>query len=331
MPLHIDLVTARLFVAVIEEASIARAAERENIAPSAISKRIGELEQRSGHALLRRHHRGVEATPAGAILLRRARGLMHEAALLEEELQSLVAGEQGHIRLGANEASLTGFLPGMLRGFMAENPHVRIDLSELLSEEVVRAVTENAADIGVFAETAPAGDLWVQTCSRDSLSAVVGRDHPLAGASDVTLADLLAHEIIGQVRHSSVGSILSRAAAALGRAPMIRLRVDGFDAVCRLAQEGLGVGIVTAHYAGMMAGALDLAVLAIREPWARRTHRVCVADPDRLAAAPRRLVAHLLGVPVSAIASGEGEVTKRQGAGVARQAKPAGTRHKATT
>jgi hypothetical protein len=56
-----------------------------------------------------------------------------------------------------------------------------------------------------------------------------------------------------------------------------------------------------------------------------------VTDPDRLAAAPRKLVAHLLGVPVSAIASRESGVTKRQAPGAARQAKPAGTRHKATT
>ncbi|MBR0641311.1 LysR substrate-binding domain-containing protein [Plastoroseomonas hellenica] len=312
MALHLDLVTARLFVAVIEEASIARAAERENIAASAISKRIGELEQRTGLALLRRHRRGVEATPAGAILLRRARGLMQEAALLEEELQSLVAGEQGHIRLCANEASLTGFLPAMLRGFSEAHSNVRIDLSEMLSEDVVRAVTENAADIGIFADTAPAGDLWVQPCYRDSLTAVVARGHPLARAAELRITELLDHEIIGQVRRSSVGSILARAASALGRAPMIRLRVDGFDAVCRLAQEGLGVGIVTTQYAAMMAGGLGLTALPIREGWAKRTHRLCLRDPDRLAAAPLRLAAHLLGIAPSAIASRENAVAKRQ-------------------
>ncbi len=87
MAFLLDIITARLFVSVLEEGSIAGAARCEAIAASAISKRISELEQRLGQVLLRRHAGGVEVTAAGAAVLRRARNLLHEAGQLEAELR----------------------------------------------------------------------------------------------------------------------------------------------------------------------------------------------------------------------------------------------------
>ena len=295
MALHLDLVTARLFVAIVEEASIARAAARENIAPSAISKRVTELEQRFGVTLLRRHPRGVEPTPAGAVLLRRARGLLHEAAQLEVELREFAAGERGHIRLFANETALNGFLPPLLASFMAAHPQVRIDVSEALSEDIVRAIEENAGDIGIFDSNVPSRDLWVRSCFVDRLVVVVPRGHPLAGLDAVALATLLDHDLIGQERRSAVGLLLQRGAAALGRAPRVRIRVDGFDSVCRLVAEGLGAGLVTSGCAAILADGMGLATIPLAEPWAAREHRLAVRDPDDLPPVARTLMRQLAG------------------------------------
>lgn len=295
MALHLDLVTARLFVAIVEEASITRAAARENIAPSAISKRVTELEQRYGVALLRRHHRGVEPTPAGAVLLRRARGLLHEAAQLEVELREFAAGQRGHIRLFANETAMVGFLPRPLGRFMAEFPQVRVDLVEALSEEIVRAVEENAGDIGVFDANVPSRDLWVRACHVDRLMVVVPRGHALADLATVPLAQLLDHDLVGQERRSAVGLLLQRGAAELGRAPRIRIRVDGFDAVCGLVAAGLGAGLVTSGCAALIADGLGLVPIPLAEPWAAREHRIAVRDPDDLPPVARALVRQLAG------------------------------------
>src|SRR5208282_6741310 len=117
LPFLLDITTARLFVSVVEEASIARAARRERIAASAVSKRISELEQRLGLTLLRRHASGVEITAAGTAVLRRARNLLHEAGQLEAELQQLGAGIHGHIRVAAGETTLVDYLPAVLSRF----------------------------------------------------------------------------------------------------------------------------------------------------------------------------------------------------------------------
>ncbi len=295
MAAHLDLVTARLFVAIVEEASITRAAARENIAPSAISKRVSELEQRFGVTLLRRHPRGVEPTPAGAVLLRRARGLLHEATQLEAELRPFATGEQGHIRLYANETTIIGFLPAMLGRFMAAHPEVRIDISEALSEDIVRAIEENAGDIGIFDSTVPGGDLAVRPCYTDHLVAVVPRGHPLAGNARVGLAELLDYDLIGQERRSAVGLLLQRGSAALGRAPRIRIRVDGFDAVCSLVQQGLGAGLVTARCSAMLAEPLGLVAVPLGEAWAAREHRLGIRRRDDLSPVARLLIRDLAG------------------------------------
>jgi DNA-binding transcriptional LysR family regulator len=293
MALHLDLVTARLFVAVVEEEGIARAAERENIAPSAVSKRISELEQRLGVALLRRHHRGVETTPAGAAFLRRARALLREAEHLERELREHALGEQGHIRLYTNESALVGLLPAVLRRFMAANAQVRIDLVEAMSEEVVRAVEENLADIGIYTGVAPTDGLVVRPCYRDSLVIVVPPGHPLAARASASLAELLEHDMVGPDRRSSLGVLVARGAADLGMTPRIRVRADGFDATCLLVQQGFGAGLVAAPFGSTFAIPIGLVAVPLREPWARREHWVCVRDIEQLSSVAMRLLGEL--------------------------------------
>jgi len=88
---HFDPVTLRLFVAVCEERNIARAAEREAIVASAISKRIGAIEQELGVALIRRGRRGIEPTAAGEALLRHARDVLGAMERMYAELSEFAA------------------------------------------------------------------------------------------------------------------------------------------------------------------------------------------------------------------------------------------------
>lgn len=289
-----DITTIRLFVSVVEEASIARAARRERIAASAISKRISEMEQRLGVELLRRHAAGVEMTAAGAAFLRRARRILQESGQMEVELRQLGEGVHGIVRVAAGETTLVDFLPGVLGRFLEANPGIRIELDERHHAEVVRAVQEQDADIGILpSDTLPEG-LWNRPCYRDQLLAVMRKDHPLAGYPGVTMAELLDHDIIGQDRRGALGALLRRQAEALGRSLRTRVSADGFDVVCRLAQEGLGIGIVAESSFRLFADELGLVSLPVLNAWARRQHRVCVRRPEALSAAARLLLECML-------------------------------------
>lgn len=294
MAFLLDITTARLFVAVAEEASIARAARRERIAASAISKRISELEHRFGLVLLRRHAAGVEVTTAGATVLRRARNLLQEAGQLEAELQLLGAGIEGHVRVAACETTLVDHLPVVLGRFLQTNPGIHIDLEERLHADVARAVLNQAADIGILLDEAMPATLWSRPCYRDQLVAVMRRDHPLAGYPGVTLAEILDHDVIGQDPRGGLRALLARQAAGLGRSMRVRVSADGYDVVCRLAQEGLGIGIVAESSFRLFGIGMDVISLPVLDSWARRQHRVCVRSLEALSPAARLLLDSLL-------------------------------------
>lgn len=294
MAFLLDITTARLFVSVAEEASIARAARREGIAASAISKRISELEQRLNIVLLRRHAGGVELTEAGAALLRRARRLLHEASELEADLRQLGKGVSGLVRIAATETTLVDFLPPLLARFLGDNPGIRVDLDERLHGDIPRVVREEAADIGILPAAQPPDGAWSRPCYRDQLVAVMRPDHPLAQYPGVTVAELLDYPVVGPSRRSAVGAELSRQAEALGRSVQARAVADGYDAVCRLAEEGLGIGLVTESSFRLFAKSLNLVSLPLLDAWARRQHRVCVRSPEALAPAARLLLERLL-------------------------------------
>ncbi|MBC7042311.1 LysR family transcriptional regulator, partial [Salmonella enterica subsp. enterica serovar Enteritidis] len=101
MTAKIDLLTLELFVAIAEEQSIAKAAEKKNIVASAVSRRISDVEDRFQVELLHRHSKGIEPTPAGFALLEHARIILGNLSRLESELTGYRQGKRGLIRVCA--------------------------------------------------------------------------------------------------------------------------------------------------------------------------------------------------------------------------------------
>src|ERR1700761_2463851 len=137
MTAKIDLVTLQLFVAIVEEQSIAKAAEKKNIAASAVSRRISDIEELFQVELLYRHSKGIEPTPAGFALLEHARIILGNLSQLETELMGYRQGMRGHIRLFANKSALLESLTQELTSFMASHPLVRIDIEECISPAII--------------------------------------------------------------------------------------------------------------------------------------------------------------------------------------------------
>jgi DNA-binding transcriptional LysR family regulator len=106
--LGLDFVTLRVFKAAVEERSLVSAAEREHLAPSAISRRISDFEARLGITLLRRHDRGVEPTAAGQLLMRHVEALFNIVDMTMADLESLSLGQTGSVKILANLSTISG-------------------------------------------------------------------------------------------------------------------------------------------------------------------------------------------------------------------------------
>jgi DNA-binding transcriptional LysR family regulator len=293
MKRHFDPATLRLFVATCEERNIARAAEREAIVPSAISKRIAALEEEIGTSLLKRGRRGIEPTPAGEVLLRRAREVLGTMERTHAELSEFAGGAHGSIRVLASLSALSEFLPDDVGSFLAIHRKVRVSLEERVSAEIVRGVREGSADFGVCWNAGELSGLESLDYRRDHLGVVVPSGHPLGRGNPIRFVDTLAYEHIEILTGSIVQATLRRAAALAGETLRYRIVVTSFDAACRNVAAGLGIAIVPCEIAAAHAKALGLKVVPLTDAWAERRFVICMRSREALSAAARLLVDHL--------------------------------------
>lgn len=297
---RLDLTTLQLFIAVYEEGTLTRAADREAIAVSAASKRLLELEQAVGSTLFQRTARGMTLTPAGETLLHHARLVMRGIENIGIELAGYASGVRGYVRMMANLSAIVEFLPEDLRAFLALNEQVKIDLEERPSAGVVEAVADSLVDLGICAGETDARGLHTTHYRHDELCVVMRQDHPLAGLERIAFADTLESDHVGLHSASSINARTHAAARACGKPLKLRIHVPGFDAVCRMVQAGMGVGVLPANVYGIMGRPLGLAAVMLSDEWAKRELVLVVRDEAGLSPVARALYDHLRTVEANA-------------------------------
>ncbi|MFT3820797.1 MAG: LysR family transcriptional regulator [Rubrivivax sp.] len=290
----LDPVSLQHFVAVCEEGNIARAAARESLVASALSKRIAALEAEMAVPLLTRRRRGVEPTPAGQALLARAREVLSGLDRLRVELSAYRQGAQGSVRVLASPSVLAESLPEDVAAFMDGHPGIRISLDERMSPEIVRSVREGSADLGVLWDRInDLSGLQVLPYRQDRLCVAMPPSHALARRPSLRYADTLDQPSINVSPGGQMDQLLRRQAALLGRLPSHRMQVSSLDAACRLVAAGLGLAVLPLEAATPHAGTGRLALVPLAEPWAVRRF-VLVARAEPLLSASARLLAERL-------------------------------------
>lgn len=292
-----DLVDLRLFCDVVEAGSITRGAERAALALAAASTRIRGMEQSLGTALLTRSRQGVTPTPAGLLLLKHARALLEQSARMQDELGVMAESGAAEVRVLANTNALTEFLPEALSSFLASHPQVSVDLEERLSDEIVGLVAEGAADVGIVAGTVDVGALETFAFRTDRFVVVTALDHPLAQNVSAAFAQVLDYDLVGLDRASSLQRFLAARAGREGRRLRLRVQLRSFDAVCRLVECGVGVGVVPETTAARAVCTMNLAIVALTDDWAARELKICVRSLNELRPIARQLVESLQNQP----------------------------------
>lgn len=291
--MHFDLPDLRLFIHIAESPSLTQGARKAFLSPAAASARIKALENQLGSRLLYRDSRGVELTPAGQRLLQHARLIMRQVDYLKSEFTEYGTDAAGHIRIFANTTAVTEFLPEVLAGFLAERPGVTVDLQERLSRDIVRGVLDGAADLGIIAGPVQAPGLQVLHFSTDRLVLAVPLGHALAQRSRVSLGDTLAYQHIGLHEGSTLLSFLREQVEKLGAPLALRIQVSSFEAICRMIEGGVGIGIIPESAARRHSRTMQLAILQLDEAWAVRERSMLVRELDALPGSVRALIDRL--------------------------------------
>jgi DNA-binding transcriptional LysR family regulator len=292
---NFDLFDLRLFVYVAEESNLRRGAERACISLGAASTRIKQLEDSMGTKLLYRKPQGVELNPAGEALLHHARRVLQQVDHLKCDLLDYSKGVKGHVRLLANTTSITGALPAALASFLARYPDVSIDLRERLSHEIVLAIHESHADIGIIAGHVDTEGLVLRDFAVDDLVVVVPQGHALAGRERIRFVDTLDEPHISLPEGSALANFVPPLARAQGRTLDFRIQVSSFESICLLVEAGVGVGIISRSSALRHARTMKLALVALEDEWARRELKIVSRAGGALPRLAQDLIQHLAG------------------------------------
>jgi DNA-binding transcriptional LysR family regulator len=292
--MRFDLVDLRLVLNVAEAASITHGAARSGMALASASERIRAMELALGAPLFERKRRGVSPTAAGATVVHHARLVTQQLELMAGELGQHAKGLRGRVRVFSNTAATQEFLPPVLGPFLANHPHVDVALEERPSTEIVRGVAGGLADIGIVADAVdPAIELETFPFAEDRLVLVTPARHPLAKRRRLAFQDALPYDFIGLPAGSALQEHLDGHAARAGRRLKLRVRVPGFDAICRVVESGIGVAVVSRTAALRCRRSSAIRFVPLTDAWALRHLRICVKSLRALPAHAQSLVEHL--------------------------------------
>lgn len=243
-----ELRTLRYFQAVAEELSFSKAARRLRIAQPALSRAVRELEQELGGELFKRNKRVVKLTPAGIVLLRGADAMLGQCEEVVRRVQRTMRGQEGELRLGFIGPPTQRFLAGLVKQFRSLHPGVSVQLEERTPERVWEMVSKDRLDVGLT-RPVTAGDrigLKTRLIQKESMCAVLPREHRLAKLKRVTWEQLKNESLIVLARREGVGlyEAAMNGCRKAGFSPRIAHTPSIVGTVLTYVAAGMGVGVV---------------------------------------------------------------------------------------
>ncbi len=287
--MRFDLVDLDLFLKVAEAGSLTAGAAAAHLSLPAASERVRGLEQELGQPLLRRGRRGVTPTAAGDALAHQAHLVLQQVERLRGELAEHARGLRGHVRLLCNTAAKE-HLPAALAPWLRANPGIDLEVAEAPSHVIPGAIAAGRAEVGVLSDHAGLRDLESLPFALDRLVLAVPRGHRLARRRQAALAEVLGEDFVGLGAGSALQAHLQGEAERLGGSLRLRVRLDGFAALCTLVAAGVGLAILPALAAERCGGGRDFAVLRLTDAFAERRLCLCLRSLAALPLPARRLV-----------------------------------------
>ena len=238
-----ELSQLETFLAVAEERSFSRAAQRLHRTQPAVSQVIRKLENAVGETLFDRTSRDGSLTAAGALLrdyAQRLLALRREASSALDELKSL---ERGHLQLGANEYTCMVLLPAV-DAFRREFPHIGVTVQRMLASRIPEELNLRTFELGVISYKPDPAQVRSIAVYGDSLAFIVSPHHPLARAGRVSIRDLgnesfIAHNVASPLRRKVIEAFQRY------RTPLnMGIELPTIEAIRRFVAMGNGVALV---------------------------------------------------------------------------------------
>jgi DNA-binding transcriptional LysR family regulator len=296
-----DLHQLKYVTAIADTGSFTRGAERCQVAQSALSRQVAQLESELGARLFHRNNREVRLTAAGDVFVPAARRVLAEAARARAEVNDVLGVRRGHIRIGGTQtASRRLGLATQLGGFRKQYPGVTIAVCTGPRRELLDALSAGELDLVLAADGEPAGD-GVQARElppAEPLVAVVSRDHLPASPEHASLAELARAAPFVEFRSGTeLRRRLDAAFESDGVARTIAFELGQLTEMISFAAAGLGTAIVPRVFTADLAAPVRDSVHIVRVSDTGLALTVCAytrpaACPPAARALAERIASH---------------------------------------
>ena len=177
---------------------------------------------------------------------------------------------------------------------MNQNPLVQIHLEEKISSEIVRAVAQNSADIGIVTiASREYPDLSIYPYKTDRLVVITPVGHPLGKNKEISFVDTLEYDYVGLHTGSAINNQMINAATNANLPLNMRIQVTSYEALSGMVESGLGIGLMPIDIARPYIKAARIEALPLLDGWAHRELKICVKRSDQLLDAAHHLLTHL--------------------------------------
>lgn len=302
-----DLRQLRYFIGVAERGGFGAAASALNIAQSALSRHIKELEYELGGALLTRTARGVAVTESGKMLLERGRWLLGAVDDIKAEVRTENREPSGTVRLGAPSSVAEIFYPPLARLIAERFPRVQLELGEALTELACDRLLRGQLDLAIVTAPQPNDHLAYETLVLEQVFLIGPPRDPLLKRGRMTLNDFKR---------------LPRAVLPLSRSAFpadipFSIRVESSTPMKRIVASGLGYALLT--YSGIYREVDEGQLSAALLPWTSAERVLALPRGRPISRATHETVALLKEICGNLISDGVIR-TARRGSGRKRKA-----------
>ncbi len=299
--MRLDLFDLQLFLNIVETGSLTRGAEYSSISLQAASERIKKLEQHYQVNLFIRHSGGVKLTFAGQVFAEHAQAILQQGQQLSRAMAVFSEGQHSNISLWCNSSAQSEYLPLLLPKYLVNNPNIQIDLKEAESNDIIAALTNGTAKLGLISSFFAAPQLQTLEFSDDPLVLICPEQHDLNTSKALKLGDCLNYPFVGLMQYHSLQQSIEAQARLLHCEIQYRLRLPNFAAIAQVVANGVGIAIMPQRAAQRLAKLYAFKQIQLTGDWANRKLLLAAKNFDELSAAYQHFSQFLLSAEIQKV------------------------------
>lgn len=285
----------RYFLEVVKAGSLTGAAERMNVATSAVSRQIARLEKEMDTLLFERRARGMVPNAAGELLAVHAKRTQQDIERVSEDIQALRGLQSGVVRIVSTAGFASEFLPSQIVKFRERYRHIRFVLEVKTQSDIPRMIREGEMDIGLTLSTTSERGIHVEVRHAAPIRAILSPNHELAGQRQLSLAQLVGYPLALPGQDSTLRQLFDISCSRQGLRAEPALQARTMDSMIAFAAAGGGITLCGEAAVRTRLDSGQLVAVALRDREMNERHfEVQTMAGRTLSKACRAFLEHLL-------------------------------------